>query len=182
MPSDILAAFLYAQLEKMAEINKQRHKLFGYYLKNLTPLASENHLTLPSVPPESQTNTHLFYILLKNGKAKYELMILTLPPALYSYQRLLAQRRGDLVLSAGASFHLPQLLHQRSRSATGDPKSWPFSILYHFTPLLLEITFKKIGFGIMAIFHFVPLTTSLLSYWQKAGIQSWTISQNRRNK
>ena len=58
----------------MAEINKQRHKLFGYYLKNLTPLASENHLTLPSVPPESQTNTHLFYILLKNGKAKYELM------------------------------------------------------------------------------------------------------------
>ena len=45
-----------------------------------------------------------------------------LPPALYSYQRLLAQRRGDLVLSAGASFHLPQLLHQRSRSATGDPK------------------------------------------------------------
>ena len=74
MPSDILAAFLYAQLEKMAEINKQRHKLFDYYLKNLTPLASENHLTLPSVPPESQTNTHLFYILLKNGKAKYELM------------------------------------------------------------------------------------------------------------
>lgn len=62
LPSDILAAFLYAQMEKMAEINKQRKISWNHYYDGLKPLADEKLIELPVVPCECEHNAHMFYI------------------------------------------------------------------------------------------------------------------------
>lgn len=66
LPSDLLAAFLYAQLENMEAINKRREELFNYYYRTLIPLANDGNFSLPYVSGECQTNSHLFYIILED--------------------------------------------------------------------------------------------------------------------
>ena len=72
--SDLLAAFLYAQLEKMNEIQKQRMKLYQHYVNSLIPLANDGKMRLPYLPSECQSNYHLFYIILENEKTRNDLM------------------------------------------------------------------------------------------------------------
>ncbi len=72
--SDILAAFLYAQLEKMEEINERRQKVFDRYYKGLMPLANDGLLRLPIISYDSQPNSHLFYVILRDRTTRDELM------------------------------------------------------------------------------------------------------------
>ena len=74
LPSDILAAFLYAQLENMEAINRQRGRLFDYYYKALIPLVNDGKLRVPYVSSECESNSHLFYIILKDEKTRNALM------------------------------------------------------------------------------------------------------------
>lgn len=74
LSSDILAAFLYAQLENMDIINQKRERLFDYYYKELIPLVNEGLLRLPYVSNNCQSNNHLFYILLKDQESRNALM------------------------------------------------------------------------------------------------------------
>jgi dTDP-4-amino-4,6-dideoxygalactose transaminase len=74
LPSDILAAFLYAQLENMDAINRRRDELFDFYFKELVPLANNGHLRLPYVSNCCETNCHLFYIILENEKKRDALL------------------------------------------------------------------------------------------------------------
>ena len=74
LPSDILAAFLYAQLENMEQINRRREKLFDYYYKALIPLVNDGKLRLPYVSSECESNGHLFYIILNDEKTRNALM------------------------------------------------------------------------------------------------------------
>lgn len=72
--SDILAAFMYAQLENMDKINKRRREIFDNYYRGLTPLANDGLLKLPVVSYDSQSNHHLFYIILKDEATRDNLM------------------------------------------------------------------------------------------------------------
>ena len=74
LPSDILAGFLYAQLENMEQINRRRGELFDYYYKALMPLANDGKLRLPYISSECQTNSHLFYIILEDENTRNALM------------------------------------------------------------------------------------------------------------
>jgi hypothetical protein len=62
LPSEILAAFLYAQLEHMPEIARLRRHIYERYYAGLQPLADRGLLTLPIVPPDCGTNHHLFHV------------------------------------------------------------------------------------------------------------------------
>jgi dTDP-4-amino-4,6-dideoxygalactose transaminase len=64
LPSEILAAFLYAQLEHMPEIAGRRRYIYERYRTGLAPLADRGLLTLPIVPADCASNHHLFHILL----------------------------------------------------------------------------------------------------------------------
>jgi dTDP-4-amino-4,6-dideoxygalactose transaminase len=72
--SDVLAAFLYAQLEKLDEINQKRKAIFDYYYENLKELEDKGELRLPIIPDECKSNYHLFYILLPSNGKRNELM------------------------------------------------------------------------------------------------------------
>ena len=72
--SDILAAFLYAQLENLEDINKKRKDIFDFYYKSLKELEEAGKLRLPIIPDNCQTNYHLFYILLPSEEKRNSLM------------------------------------------------------------------------------------------------------------
>ena len=74
LPSDILAAFLYAQLENMEQINKRRKELLDYYYKALIPLVNDGKLRLPYISGECETNSHLFYIIVKDENTRNSLI------------------------------------------------------------------------------------------------------------
>ena len=70
LPSDILAAFLYAQLEKLDEIQQSRLRVYNAYKVALKPFEDKGLLRLPIVPDYAQHNAHLFYILFNDHSTR----------------------------------------------------------------------------------------------------------------
>ncbi len=66
LPSDLLAAFLYAQLENMDLIDERRRDIFNQYYQALIPLADDGLIRLPSVPPDCEHSGHLFYLIVND--------------------------------------------------------------------------------------------------------------------
>ena len=66
LPSDILAAFLFAQLEAREEIQSKRKRVWDYYYQNLWDVAHKYGVVLPTVPPHCEQSYHMFYILVKD--------------------------------------------------------------------------------------------------------------------
>ena len=64
LPSEIIAAFLYAQLEEAETITKKREAIYAYYTDKLLPLQDRGFVRLPSNPSECRHNAHLFYMLI----------------------------------------------------------------------------------------------------------------------
>lgn len=75
LPSDLLAAFLYAQLENIEVIEEQRKAIYKYYYEALKPLADKGVLRLPIIPPECKDNSHMFYIILEDEKTRDALLL-----------------------------------------------------------------------------------------------------------
>jgi dTDP-4-amino-4,6-dideoxygalactose transaminase len=63
LPSDILAAFLFAQLENLELIQNRRKEIWDHYAKALQPLASAGKLRLPYLPDFASNNAHMFYVV-----------------------------------------------------------------------------------------------------------------------
>ena len=66
LPSDMNAAYLYAQLNMADEINNDRLKSWNRYYEELTPLAEKGLIELPYIPEECVHNAHMFYIKCKD--------------------------------------------------------------------------------------------------------------------
>ena len=64
LPSDLLAAFLYAQLEHRDAIQAARRRVWEYYAAHLCDWAVTNGVGLPFVPPHCEQPYHMFYLLL----------------------------------------------------------------------------------------------------------------------
>ena len=74
LPSDLNAAYLYAQLEMKDEINKKRHQIFDYYYEHLQPLRDRGCLELPYIPEGRVHNAHMFYVKTKDLKTRSKLI------------------------------------------------------------------------------------------------------------
>ena len=70
LPSDIIAAFLYAQLEHLDEIQTKRLHIWNMYWNLLKPLADKGFIKLPYLSEGSSNNAHMFYITCKNLEAR----------------------------------------------------------------------------------------------------------------
>ena len=66
LPSDMNAAYLYAQLEMADEINDARLACWNRYYENLKPLAEAGKIELPVIPEGCVHNAHMFYIKAKD--------------------------------------------------------------------------------------------------------------------
>lgn len=74
LPSELNAAYLYAQLEETGKINSRRLALWNLYNELLKPLEEDGKLELPTIPKECQHNAHMFYIKLKNIEERTKLI------------------------------------------------------------------------------------------------------------
>lgn len=70
LPSDISAAVLWAQLEKLDEIQSMRMKVWNAYFSTLESFESEGKIQLPVVPDYAEQNAHLFYILFPDEQTR----------------------------------------------------------------------------------------------------------------
>lgn len=66
LPSELNAAYLWAQLQQADKINDNRLATWQKYYDAFKPLAKENFIEIPVVPPECKHNGHMFWIKLKN--------------------------------------------------------------------------------------------------------------------
>lgn len=73
LPSELNAAFLYAQLRSFDEIQDKRKAVWHYYNEQLAILASNHHFKLPVIPKYATVNGHVFYIVLPNEEAQIDL-------------------------------------------------------------------------------------------------------------
>ena len=74
LASEIISAFLYAQLEKMESIQKSRLIIWNRYKKNLDELLKINKNILPKIPNYATNNAHIFYILCENLSERKKLI------------------------------------------------------------------------------------------------------------
>ncbi|MCK6539908.1 MAG: dTDP-4-amino-4,6-dideoxygalactose transaminase [Anaerolineales bacterium] len=66
LPSDMLAAFLLAQLEEREQIQARRRQIWETYYTELGAWAEENHVRMPFVPAHCEQTYHMFYMLFPN--------------------------------------------------------------------------------------------------------------------
>lgn len=102
LPSDILAAFLYAQLEAREQVQAKRKKIWYYYYDHLQNLADEHGVRLPIIPTSCEQPYHMFYLIV---------------PSLEQRQHLIAHLRSRSMVSV---FHyLPLHLSEMGRKFGG---------------------------------------------------------------
>ena len=73
LPSEMNAAYLYAQLEEADTINNSRLASWNAYYEMLSPLAGEGRIELPVIPEECKHNAHMFYIKTKDIEERSDL-------------------------------------------------------------------------------------------------------------
>ena len=66
LPAEINAAFLWAQLENLDEIQNKRKALWNKYYELLKPLADKGYFQLPDMPEYASNNAHMFYLVMPN--------------------------------------------------------------------------------------------------------------------
>ncbi len=74
LPSDMNAAYLYAQLELAQEITQARLDRWQEYWEQLTPLAQAGKIELPYIPSYCTHNAHMFYIKTKDMEERSRLI------------------------------------------------------------------------------------------------------------
>lgn len=74
LPSDILAAILYAQLEIREQIQERRRETWDRYSSELGGWAKENGVRLPIIPPHCEQPYHMFYMLLPDSATRHALI------------------------------------------------------------------------------------------------------------
>jgi dTDP-4-amino-4,6-dideoxygalactose transaminase len=74
LPSDLLAAFLRAQLEHRDQIQSRRREVWGNYARELASWAETNGALLPIVPSECEQSYHMFYLIMPSFESRQALI------------------------------------------------------------------------------------------------------------
>ncbi|HOJ04277.1 MAG TPA: dTDP-4-amino-4,6-dideoxygalactose transaminase [Bacteroidota bacterium] len=119
LPSEIMASFLYAQVEEIDEIQNRRIQLWERYFEGLNGLALDGCLSLPHIPATATNNGHMFYLLCKSMDERSQLI------------EFLRQRGVQAV------FHYLPLHKSRFYEDRHDGRDLPMSV--HYAECLLRL-------------------------------------------
>ena len=84
LPSELIAAFLWAQLEEADKIIARRRRIFQKYMERFSGLAGRGVFKVPFVADGASENGHLFYLLLESVEKRDELMAYLRRAGIYS--------------------------------------------------------------------------------------------------
>jgi len=74
LPSEIIAAFLYAQLENLRTIQNRRKWLWNLYYEGLQSLEQAGYFQLPVIPKGATNNAHIFYLICNSLDERTQLL------------------------------------------------------------------------------------------------------------
>jgi len=74
LPSEIIAAFLWAQLEKLIDIQNRRKSIWKNYYNELKSLSDKGYFKLPKLPDYATNNGHMFYLICKSIEERSSLI------------------------------------------------------------------------------------------------------------
>jgi dTDP-4-amino-4,6-dideoxygalactose transaminase len=140
LPSDIIAAFLYAQLENLDRIQEKRKFIWNAYFTGLEPLAAQGLVRLPYIPTYAVHNAHMFYIICINGEQRVNLI------------RFLKEKGVHSV------FHYLSLHESLYYKDKHDGRSLPLSDMYSDClvrlPMYFELSAQQINYVIEQVHSF----------------------------
>ena len=130
LPSDIIAAFLLAQLESLDRIQEKRKQLWQRYHEGLADLGRSGIATLPSIPQYATNNAHIFYLVCRNLEER---------------RRLIAHLRSRGVL---AVFHYQSLHRSKFFEGQHDGRALPNADRYSDClvrlPMYFELSLQEV--------------------------------------
>lgn len=74
LPSELNAAFLYAQIQNLNDIQKKRKRIWNQYYEGLIHLENKEYFQLPFIPEYATNNAHMFYIVCNSGRERTKLI------------------------------------------------------------------------------------------------------------
>jgi dTDP-4-amino-4,6-dideoxygalactose transaminase len=132
LPSEINAAFLYAQLQHLASIQKARIAKWQQYYQLLSPLSAAQKIVLPIVPQYATNNAHIFYITCFSANER---------TALISWLK----ERGVQAMFHYPSLHTSPFYAATHKSVPALPNAEKFSGQLIRLPLYVELEEDKIA-------------------------------------
>ena len=141
LPSEITAAFLYAQLQALDAIQKIRQEKWQLYYNGLLSLQEKNKIILPKIPENATNNAHIFYVVCKNLQQRDELILFLKEKEVQSMFHYPGLHLSPFYLSN----------HFKTETLVNTEK---FSDCLLRLPLYIELEEEKINFIISLIYEF----------------------------
>ncbi len=140
LPSDIIAAFLYAQLEHINQIQSRRKNLWNLYNNCLAQLEKSGKINLPKIDENASNNGHMFYILAANFEERSSLIDYLKKSDIYSVFHYL-------------SLHLSPYFHEKHDGRVL-PNTEQFEQRLLRLPLFYELTEEQVIYTCQTIQQF----------------------------
>jgi dTDP-4-amino-4,6-dideoxygalactose transaminase len=74
LPSEVTAAFLCAQIERLGDIQAKRKQIWNTYYERLKTLADRGYFRLPEIPEYATNNAHIFYLVCNSLEERTKLI------------------------------------------------------------------------------------------------------------
>lgn len=140
LPSEIIAAYLWAQLENLDDIQMRRGQIWNYFNQRLKAWAANNQIRLPFIPDYATNNGHMFYLVCKSAQQR---------------ELLITHLKNNNIL---AVFHYLSLHKSSYYSNTNKVMALPNSDSYTDClvrlPLYYELTNEQLDFIIESLMNF----------------------------
>ncbi len=107
LPSEIVAAFLWAQLENYKDIQQKRIHLWSNYYNRLSPIVGKCNLRLPIIPDFASNNAHMFYLVCGSLQERTHLLGGLKEQGILSVFHYLALHRSDFYKNKSENILLP---------------------------------------------------------------------------
>lgn len=107
LPSEIIAAFLFAQLEHLDTIQQKRKQIWEHYYNSLQNLEKEGFIKLPKIPNYATNNGHMFYIVCNSYEDRTSIIKHMKSKDIHPVFHYLSLNKSDYYLKNNDLFEMP---------------------------------------------------------------------------
>ncbi|RLJ30914.1 dTDP-4-amino-4,6-dideoxygalactose transaminase [Chryseobacterium sp. 7] len=111
LPSEIISAFLYAQLENLEIIQKKRLEIWNNYQSGLSELEEKGFITLPDMPSYATNNAHMYYIVCRSYEERTNLIQHLKTQDIHPVFHYLSLNKSDFFLANNPKIDIPNSDH-----------------------------------------------------------------------
>lgn len=111
LPSEILSAFLYAQLENLGAIQEKRIRIWKEYYSSLLPLQEKGFITLPEIPAFATNNAHMFYVICRSYEERSNLIQFLKTKDIHPVFHYLSLNKSEFFLKDNSPIDIPNSDH-----------------------------------------------------------------------